>query len=118
MDPRDVANRVAAAGGRCFMVGGAVRDKFMGRDSKDIDLVVTGLSPTQVSRALDDAPMVGRSFPVFKIGDVDVALARTERKTGDRHHDFECVTDGVTIEDDLARRDLTMNAIAIDMRSG
>ena len=98
-----------------YLVGGAVRDLLMGVDPKDRDFVVVGASPQAL---LDKGfQQVGASFPVFlhpETGD-EYALARTERKTGDGYHGFdvEFGTD-VTLEQDLARRDLTINSIAYD----
>ena len=97
-----------------FLVGGAVRDHVLGREVRDRDFVVVGLtSEDMISRGF--AP-VGKDFPVFldPTNNEEYALARQERKTAPGYHGFsvECV--GVTLEEDLARRDLTMNAMAMD----
>ncbi len=110
--------KVADAGGRAYLVGGAVRDELLGREPKDLDLVVTGLTPGQLQSVLQGRPFVGKGFPVIAVNDVEVALARTERKTGDGHDDFQCFTDGVTLEEDLSRRDFTINAMARDPLTG
>ena len=100
---------------RIYLVGGAVRDKLLGRPEGDRDYVVTGASPGELL-ALGYKP-VGRDFPVFlhpRTGE-EHALARTERKSGRGYHGFEFHADpAVTLEQDLARRDLTINAIAED----
>ncbi|HEX8777467.1 MAG TPA: multifunctional CCA addition/repair protein, partial [Rhodanobacter sp.] len=100
---------------RIYLVGGAVRDKLLGRPEGDRDYVVTGASPDELL-ALGYKP-VGRDFPVFlhpRTGE-EHALARTERKSGRGYHGFEFHADpAVTLEQDLARRDLTINAIAED----
>ena len=100
---------------RIYLVGGAVRDKLLGRPEGDRDYVVTGARPEDLL-ALGYRP-VGRDFPVFlhpRTGE-EHALARTERKSGRGYHGFEFHADpAVTLEDDLARRDLTINAIAED----
>lgn len=96
-----------------FLVGGAVRDLLMGLKPKDFDFVVVGSSPDEM-RSLG-FEQVGNDFPVFlhpKTGD-EFALARKERKTGDSHTDFACEWEGVTLEEDLERRDLTINAMAL-----
>jgi len=100
---------------RIFLVGGAVRDKLLGRAAGDRDHVVVGASPEQML-ALGYKP-VGKDFPVFlhPTSGEEYALARTERKTGRGYHGFAFQADaGVTLEQDLARRDLTVNAIAED----
>lgn len=98
-----------------YLVGGAVRDALMERDIVDRDWVVVGATPEEMKAAGFDA--VGRDFPVFLHPETreEYALARTERKTGPGHTDFDCDSGpNVTIFEDLARRDLTINAIAID----
>lgn len=102
---------------KTYLVGGAVRDVYMGKTPSDSDYVVVGATPEQM--LADGFEQVGASFPVFLhpvTGD-EYALARTERKVGDGYHGFETSTDGVTLEDDLSRRDFTINAMAIDMDS-
>lgn len=96
-----------------FLVGGAVRDLVMGRTPKDFDFVVVGSSPEEM-RSLG-FEQVGNDFPVFlhPITGDEFALARTENTTGDGHTDFECVWEDVTLEEDLLRRDLTINAMAL-----
>jgi tRNA nucleotidyltransferase (CCA-adding enzyme) len=98
-----------------YLVGGAVRDKLLGRAAGDRDHVVVGASPDDML-ALGYKP-VGKDFPVFLHPDTreEYALARTERKTGRGYHGFAFQADAtVTLEQDLARRDLTINAIAED----
>lgn len=102
-----------------YLVGGAVRDALMARSTtatahSDRDWVVVGASP----QTMVDAGFlpVGRDFPVFLHPETreEYALARTERKTAPGYHGFAFHADpGVTLEDDLARRDLTINAMAV-----
>ncbi|WP_243042891.1 multifunctional CCA addition/repair protein [Dyella sedimenti] len=98
---------------RIYLVGGAVRDKLLGRPVVDHDHVVVGAHPEELL-AQGYRP-VGKDFPVFlhpRTGE-EYALARTERKTGHGYHGFAFHADpSVTLEEDLARRDLTINAIA------
>lgn len=98
-----------------YLVGGAVRDNLLGRPVADHDHVVVGALPEELL-ALGYKP-VGKDFPVFlhpRTGE-EYALARTERKTGRGYHGFVFQADAsVTLEQDLARRDLTINAIAQD----
>ncbi|HEY8682214.1 MAG TPA: multifunctional CCA tRNA nucleotidyl transferase/2'3'-cyclic phosphodiesterase/2'nucleotidase/phosphatase, partial [Rhodanobacter sp.] len=98
-----------------YLVGGAVRDKLLNRSVVDHDHVVVGAMPDELL-ALGYKP-VGKDFPVFlhpQSGE-EYALARTERKSGYGYHGFVFQADAtVTLEQDLARRDLTINAIAED----
>jgi len=100
---------------RIYLVGGAVRDLLMNREPKDRDYVAVGATPQQL---LDlGYEQVGASFPVFlhPVTRDEYALARTETKNGDGYHGF--LVDfhpKITLEDDLARRDLTINSIAYD----
>ncbi|MBT2144336.1 MULTISPECIES: multifunctional CCA addition/repair protein [unclassified Rhodanobacter] len=98
-----------------YLVGGAVRDKLLDRPVVDHDHVVVGALPEELL-ALGYKP-VGKDFPVFLHPQTseEYALARTERKSGRGYHGFVFQADPtVTLEQDLARRDLTINAIAED----
>jgi tRNA nucleotidyltransferase (CCA-adding enzyme) len=98
-----------------FQVGGAVRDGLLGLPSGDTDWVVVGATPQQMVDA--GYQPVGRDFPVFLHPQTheEYALARTERKTAPGYHGFEFHADpSVTLEQDLARRDLTINSMARD----
>ena len=100
---------------KIYQVGGAVRDKLLGKPVKDRDWVVVGATPEEMD-ALGYQP-VGKDFPVFLHPETyeEYALARTERKTGPGHKGFAVhYAPDVTLEDDLARRDLTINAMAED----
>lgn len=97
----------------CYLVGGAVRDELLGRAVTERDWVVVGETTDAMLRA--GFTQVGRDFPVFLHPDTkeEYALARTERKTGPGHTGFAVHADpSVTLEEDLKRRDLTINAIA------
>src|SRR5690554_1893483 len=100
---------------RCYVVGGAVRDELLGLPVRDHDWVVVGATPQEMLDA--GFRPVGKDFPVFLHPDTheEYALARTERKTapGYKGFVFHAAPD-VTLEQDLARRDLTINAIAQD----
>ena len=100
---------------KTYVVGGAVRDALLGRPVSDRDHVVVGATPEQMS-ALGFKP-VGSDFPVFlhPQSREEYALARTERKTAVGYKGFAIfATPEVTLEEDLARRDLTINAMAFD----
>jgi len=98
---------------KVYAVGGAVRDEMLGLPVKDRDYVVVGATPEEMVR-LGYRP-VGRDFPVFLHPETheEYALARTERKSGRGYRGFQVyAAPDVTLEDDLARRDLTINAMA------
>ena len=98
-----------------YLVGGAVRDKLLGLAVTERDWVVVGATVGQLTR--QGYLPVGKDFPVFLHPRTkeEYALARTERKSGRGHKGFVCdASETVTLEEDLARRDLTINAIAED----
>ena len=98
-----------------YLVGGAIRDEALGIEPRERDWCVVGATPDELKS--QGYRQVGRDFPVFlhpESGE-EYALARTERKTGPGYRGFEFRTSpDVTIEEDLARRDLTINAMARD----
>lgn len=102
---------------KSLLVGGAVRDRLLGLPTKDRDYVVVGSTVEQMQRL--GYLKVGKDFPVFLHPETrdEYALARTERKTAPGYHGFEvCADPDVTLEQDLERRDLTINAMAMDDR--
>jgi tRNA nucleotidyltransferase (CCA-adding enzyme) len=119
-----ILEAVTSNGGELYQVGGAVRDSFLGLENKDQDFLVTNLELGVLQAALEKfarVDLVGASFGVLKVTleqeTVDVALPRTERSTGVHHRDFEVSHDAnLKLEDDLARRDFTVNAMALRVR--
>ncbi len=100
---------------RIYKVGGAVRDELLGLEPADNDWVVVGSTPKQMLSL--GYKQVGKDFPVFLHPDTreEYALARKERSTGPSHTAFNfSFSPNVTLEEDLSRRDITINAIAID----
>jgi tRNA nucleotidyltransferase (CCA-adding enzyme) len=100
---------------RVYRVGGAVRDSLLGHPHNETDWVVVGSTPAEMLTA--GYTQVGRDFPVFLHPETkeEYALARTERKTAPGHQGFAVHADpSVTLEQDLERRDLTINAMAMD----
>lgn len=100
---------------KTYLVGGAVRNQLLGEPVHERDWVVVGATPQEMLELGFQA--VGRDFPVFlhPKSHEEYALARTERKTGAGHTGFDCISDKtITLEQDLERRDLTINAIAQD----
>jgi tRNA nucleotidyltransferase (CCA-adding enzyme) len=117
-----IARAVREEGGRALVVGGWVRDRLMGRESKDVDVEVFGV-PADRLRALLQAfgrvESVGESFQVFKCGDVDVSLPRRESKHGRGHRGFDVTGDpAMPVEDAARRRDFRVNAISWDPLTG
>ncbi|KAF1014806.1 MAG: Multifunctional CCA protein [Stenotrophomonas maltophilia] len=104
---------------KIYLVGGAVRDRLLQQQAGDRDWVVVGATPAQMQAQGYRA--VGRDFPVFLHPDSgeEYALARTERKSGRGYRGFVVDADpSVTLEEDLLRRDFTINAIACDEATG
>ncbi len=123
MTELDFAKKIDGLGGKAYLVGGAVRDKFRGVEAHDRDYCVTGVDEKTFAAAFPNAAKFGKSFPVYSV-EIDaafceVAFARTERKVGKGYRGFEITfAPSVTIEQDLFRRDTTINAMAIELLSG
>jgi tRNA nucleotidyltransferase (CCA-adding enzyme) len=115
---RHLATLIRDAGGRALIVGGWVRDRLFGRESKDLDLEVFGLSADRLRLVLEGVgrvEAVGESFQVFKVAGIDVALPRRESKTGRGHRGFIVAGDPtMSVEEAARRRDFTINAISWD----
>ncbi|MDH4065473.1 MAG: polynucleotide adenylyltransferase [Acidobacteriota bacterium] len=115
---RRIARHVQTHGGRALAVGGFVRDRLLGRPSKDLDVEVFGITQEALPRVLAElgrVDPVGQAFPVFKLGEVDVALPRRESKTGRGHKAFLVEGDPfMPLEEAARRRDFTINAVAWD----
>jgi len=111
-----------------YVVGGIVRDAFIGKESKDVDIIVDGLSIDGILKILKPfgrASLEGESFSVIKFRpkgwegeDYDIAVPRVDRKIGKGHKGFQIVTDGVSVQDDLKRRDFTINSLAVNVMTG
>lgn len=103
-----------------YIVGGAVRDHVMGKKPQDIDYLIVGATSDDITHMESHGfRQVGVDFPVYiqHLTGHEYALARVERKTGAGYNGFKCDTQGVTLEQDLSRRDLTINAMAITTTS-
>lgn len=113
-----IARAVRDAGGRALIVGGWVRDRLLGRPSKDIDLEVYGIDAGALRPLLErfgSVNAVGESFTVYKVAGIDVALPRRESKIGRGHRGFEVHGDPtMTPQEAVRRRDFTINAISWD----
>jgi tRNA nucleotidyltransferase (CCA-adding enzyme) len=118
----DIARAVRARGGRALVVGGWVRDRLLGPDpslaSKDLDLEVFGIPAADLPALLasfGNVEAIGQSFPVYKIGTIDIGLPRRESKAGRGHKGFVVEGDpSMSLEDAARRRDFTVNAISWD----
>src|SRR5919197_957449 len=133
---RTIEDFVRGLGIDAYLVGGAVRDELLGLDSKDADFVVPGVDYDGLRRVLEphgrveDLEVAGRHvgarlYPrdrrvrAAAPAGIEFAPPRAERSTGPGRHDFEIVADaGLSIEDDMARRDFTVNAIARRLDTG
>lgn len=117
MTEMEFFKRVTKIGGKAYVAGGWVRDRLMERYSRDKDYVVCGLDESSFTLEFSDAQKIGNSFPVFLLS-IDgepchVAMARTDKKKGKGYKGFEVeYGPGVTIEEDLFRRDTTINSMA------
>jgi tRNA nucleotidyltransferase (CCA-adding enzyme) len=113
-----IAETVRAAGGRALVVGGWVRDRLLGHESRDVDIEVFGVPGDRlrpILESLGPVETVGESFQVYKAGDIDVSLPRRESKSGRGHRGFEVSGDPtMSIAEAARRRDFTINAIAWD----
>lgn len=121
---RRIAEAVARAGGRTYFVGGCVRDWLLGRENKDIDIEVHGVSVPALERILDalgERTAMGASFGVMGLRhyELDIAMPRSERATGRGHRDFEVFVDPfIGAQKAALRRDFTMNALMQDVLTG
>lgn len=115
----EIANIIKENGGTLYLVGGAVRDEIMNRKVHDEDYCVTGIEKETFEKLFPNAYKRGKSFGVYDIENKEFALARKDKKIGKGHKKFE-VQNGkdITIEEDLARRDITINSIAKNVLTG
>ena len=119
MEIEKIARIIEQNGGRLYLVGGAVRDSLLNRPIYDEDYCVVGIEKDMFVKLFPEAISRGKSFEVFDLHGKEFALARTEKKTGKGHKNFEITTGkDITIEEDLKRRDISINAIAKDVLTG
>lgn len=123
---RETAEKIAFAvresGGRTYYVGGCVRDSFLELPCKDIDIEVHGITEERlrtILEALGEPVKVGRSFGVYKLGSIDIALPRSERSNGEGHKEFDVTVNPFIGEKEASRRrDFTFNALMKDVLTG
>ncbi len=120
----EIAERVHALGGSAYYVGGYVRDRLLGRDSKDIDIEIHGITEDALIELLSDmgeTASFGRSFGIHTLRGtgIDIALPRTEQSTGQGHRQFDVSVDPfIGTEAASSRRDFTINALMQDVLTG
>lgn len=126
---KELRQDVKSMGGKIYQIGGAVRDEFLGKVSKDLDLIITGIDLDDLQELLNKhgkVNLVGKSFGVLKFNPtgeegepVDIVVPRIEVSTGEGHKDFEVkLGKDITLEEEQLRRDFWMNAIAKDIETG
>lgn len=121
---RRIAEKVHTAGGRVYYVGGFVRDRLLGTDSKDVDIEVHGIEPErlfELLKTIGEPLAFGESFGVFSLKgeNIDIALPRKEHATGRGHRDFEISVDPFLGPEKAARRrDFTINSMMQDVLTG
>jgi len=116
MDIEQIAKIIKQNGGNTYLVGGAVRDAILKKSIKDEDYCVTGISSEKFKELFPNAHIRGKSFEVFSLENKEFALARRETKIGKGHKEFQVeASEEITIEEDLKRRDITINSIAQDV---
>ena len=114
-----IAKKLEKTGGKLYLVGGAVRDKLLGKSIHDEDYCVTGITADKFKKIFPEAHIKGKAFEVFEMYGKEFAIARTEAKDGVGHKQFKIKTStSITIEQDLERRDITINSIAQDVLTG
>lgn len=121
---RRIAEAAAKKGGSVYYVGGLVRDRLLGRENKDVDVEVHGITPEELAEILDSLgqrTQMGASFGIFglKHYDIDIAMPRKETATGRGHRDFAVMVDPfLGTEKAAMRRDFTINALMEDVLTG
>ena len=116
MQVEEIANKIKEKGGSLYLVGGAVRNKFLNLEIHDEDYCVCGLTEEEFIKLFPNAKPRGKAFKVFDLDGKEFALARKDVKKGLGHKDFEIQSNpNITIEEDLYRRDITINSIAQDV---
>ncbi len=119
-----IAEEVRKASGRAYFAGGFVRDRLLGRESKDMDLEIHGVPAEMLERILDglgERIEIGADFGIMRLRhyDMDIAMPRSEHATGRGHRDFDVIVDPFLGEEKAARRrDFTVNAMMQDVLTG
>ena len=120
---KEISSIISEHGGKLYVVGGSVRDEILGYEIKDVDCVLVGMEFYTFKNLFPEAKETGKSFPVFRLNtkdcnEIEIAFARIERKTAFGHNGF--IIDfqkTITLNEDLFRRDFTMNTIVKDIET-
>ena len=116
MKIEEIATLIKQSGGNTYLVGGAVRDAILNKPIKDEDYCITGFTSEKFLQLFPNAKVRGKAFEVFDLEGKEFALVRRETKIGKGHKEFVIETnEEITIEEDLKRRDITINSIAQDV---
>lgn len=119
MEILKIANKIKESGGNLYLVGGAVRDELLGKEVHDEDYCVTGITSKEFEELFPEANLRGKFFGVYDINGKEFAMARREKKIEAGHKGFEIETNkNISIEEDLKRRDITINSIAKELLTG
>ena len=119
MEIIEMAEKIKNIGGNLYLVGGAVRDEILGKEIYDEDYCVTGIKSQEFEKLFPEAHLRGKIFGVYDINSREFSMARRERKRGIGHKGFEIeIEKNITIEEDLKRRDITINSIAKEVLKG
>jgi len=109
---------------KVYLVGGCVRDQLLNKEPKDLDYLVIGATLDEIESLISEfgkVDQVGKSFGVIKLQangeEFDIAIPRKDKKIGDGHKGFTVDTQNITLEEDLFRRDFTINSIAMDIKT-
>ena len=114
-----IANKIKEKGGTLYLVGGAVRDELIGRKVHDEDYCIEGIDADEFEELFPNAFKRGKFFGIYDIEGKEFALTRKESKNGLGHKEFQIITGKeITIEEDLARRDITINSMAKEVLTG
>jgi tRNA nucleotidyltransferase (CCA-adding enzyme) len=115
-----ISSKIKESSGKLYRVGGCVRDEFIGVTPKDIDYLVTGIDLHKIKEILSDFGIpieIGTSFGIVSINihgiAYDFSIPRGEKSTGNAHNEFNVFFEGVSLFDDMSRRDFTMCAIGL-----
>lgn len=119
MEILEIAKKIKEKGGTLYLVGGAVRDELLKREVHDEDYCVEGLNANEFEELFPNAFKKGKFFGVYDIENKEFALARKENKIGIGHKEFK-IENGkeISIEEDLSRRDITINSMAKEVLTG
>lgn len=119
MEILEIAEKIKKKNGNLYLVGGAIRDEILGKEIFDEDYCVTGITSKEFEELFPEAHLRGKFFGVYDIDGKEFAMARKEKKSGIGHKGFAVeIEKNITIEEDLKRRDITINSIAKEVLTG